>query len=289
MRGPVFWAAQEARATGGLDGRQVLPSRSGLLGRRHLCSRQWPREERSPSRAQPRVSGTTGAPYKRRLCGFAASSLKLFTELGRPSPRCWEGAEPPRPAWPRPALRAPARVEPAPGAASGRVRARGSATRRPQAIDRLRRRDHAPPPSGVGDQREGGAAARPRERRRQLARRGVPGLATSGALRAQRRGHVKVKAQRRPRAVSTRRPKSKWSGTRRRARAARRWGQILRCPCTLRPSAPGSPGRTACAACGGRAAPPSRAPLQPTRNSGPRPPPLPGRLSCRPFCPRGLL
>lgn len=140
------------------------------------------------------------------------------------------------------------------------------------------------PAAGVEDQREGGAVARPRERRRQSARRGVPGPATSGALGAQRRGRVKVKAQRRPRASSPRRPESEWPGTRRRARAAPRWGQILRCPCTLRPPAPGPVllRRTCSApfACPAPAHPEFRA-------QTPAPPGAP--LLPPPFCPRGLL
>lgn len=52
-RGPVLQAAQEPRSEREQGGQPALPSLSGLLGRGHLGSLQWPRAERSSSRAQP--------------------------------------------------------------------------------------------------------------------------------------------------------------------------------------------------------------------------------------------
>lgn len=120
----------------------------------------------------------TGAPDKRRLRRFTTEVLKLFAQLGRPLKLCGEGAEPRSPAWPRPALRAPAGVEPAPGAAlaCGSLASPCNLWHRPRlgharASDWVPGSDHALPPLRVGDRRESGAGARAGEWRGQLVRR----------------------------------------------------------------------------------------------------------------------
>lgn len=83
----------------------------------------------------------------------------------------------PRPAWPRPALLALSGVEQAPRVARARARppqvspGRLRHSQRPrlghaQALGWVPGPGHAPPPLGVGDLREGGAAAGQEERRR---------------------------------------------------------------------------------------------------------------------------